>query len=154
VIPKPIAERLAQTTINKIGLLKRDARFMEACEKLLVHWADLFTSTAKSLTKETLAGDSGTYATPGAEIRHWEDVYGVYNAIITELNDIIVAKIDGILVGTEAHNVYLRSLTLFKANWVEAKELSDALGQTKKTVDSMKTLKRCAEMILLLLESI
>jgi hypothetical protein len=62
-----------------------------------------------------------------AEISHWQDTFEIYNAVMDEINDINVAKIDGILLGTEAHNCYLNAFSMFKQNWGEARAISQAL---------------------------
>ena len=81
------------TTINRIPLLKRDGNFMDTCERLMVEWADTFNDTSKTIQNNKANSAIGI-------ITQWNDSLRIYEGIIEELNDINVAKIDGIMAGT------------------------------------------------------
>ena len=66
---------------------------MDTCERLMVEWADTFNDTSKMIQNNKANSAIGV-------ITQWNDSLRIYEGIIEELNDINVAKIDGIMAGT------------------------------------------------------
>jgi len=115
VTPSNLLAKLKFTTINKVGLLKRDPEFMQASSRLMQGWTQNLNSLIGTLLKQA---DFHSFT---EEASYWRDSERVLGLVLEELTDINVAKLDSILTGSREHKLFKNSVAKIKNYFKQAK---------------------------------
>lgn len=132
-IPENIVERLNKTTINKVAVLKKDAAFVDALALLMSTWTDTIQKTVLQVTQAPMP------ATPLEHIAYWKDSERILLSLLTELNDVNIAKVDFILAGSSVHARYLKELAGLKQACNQSKALALHLSPLEKHIRKLGT---------------
>jgi hypothetical protein len=117
-IPPDLEKQIKVITINKAGQLRKNEEFKSRCFQLLETWSESMNRTVSILESHELRGD---FDSPYSAIIIWKDKQKVLEDLLSELNDVCVAKVDAVFSGLKPHKQFISQLERVKRHHREAK---------------------------------